>query len=358
MKTFTQLYKVAPVISALGIFLGLLLCSGSPARSDSPGSKWGLWSQGTALRGANVYQQDESRSDKGGDFGPNLVLDDLQNLADAGANYVNFSIPGTYHVKTNTQWPQMIAHLDNMVQWAKEAGLYVVISARTGPGRGEGDITEDGLMNKTVYNNASQQKAWVSMWQQIAKRYGSQGHVVGLDLMVEPHDVSRAKWRSFAQKMIDGIRSVDSQIPILVSPGDWGGADSLDGWNPLRGNNLVYTVHQYEPFTYTHEESASYSPSDLSDQFATMKQWMAEHPGQPLAVNEFGVKKHKKGADRFLVQELQLLEQLGANHAAWLWEVSDTDAPSFAPQFDFKQNAKQLAAFKNNWRKNAVRPGQ
>jgi hypothetical protein len=357
-------------LASVLLFSILVLGGASPAttqqrpaapatRSPAVLEKWNLWTNGTVLRGANVYQQDESLNDIGGRFGPHLVREDLRALRSAGANYVNFSVPGIFHVKSNGPWPEMAAHLETMVSWARAENLFVVISVRTGPGRGEGDITPDegGLKDRSVFNDTLKQAAWAEMWKQIARRYGAEPHVVGFDLMVEPHDVPRAEWRAFAQRMVDSIRSVDSVTPILVSPAeDWGTVSDLVGWTPINGQRIVYTVHQYEPRRYTHGRARSYSHAALAELYRQMRTWLTHNPGQRLAVNEFGVKKHKPHADQFLVDQLRLLEQLGVNHAAWLWEVSDTTDPSYAPQFDFKRVPAQMQAFRDNWRRNTVFP--
>jgi hypothetical protein len=141
-----------------------------------------------------------------------------------------------------------------------------------------------------------------------------------------------------------------------VSPADWGVVRSLTGWTPLRGQKVLYTVHQYEPFAYTHEGARRYSTRDLDTLYAAMQRWLSQNPGEHLAVNEFGVKRHKPRASRFLEQQLERLEALGVNHAAWLWEVSDTSAPSYAPEFDFKRERAQLRAFTDNWRNNTIFP--
>lgn len=332
--------------------------AGSSAATVHVNPKWALWTNGTLLRGANVYQQDERRAGTGRLFGPRFESTDFAALCSTRANYINFSVPGIFHVRGNPAWPEMVAHLDTFVTWAKAANLFVVISVRTGPGRGEGDITEDDpVKDRTVFDNTSQQAAWVEMWKQIATRYGAEKNVVGFDLMVEPHDVDRAKWRAFAQRMIDGIRSVDSNTPILVSPaGDWGAASALSGWEPLSGESIVYTVHQYEPYNFTHEDAPDYSRAELEAAYRMIRNWLSGHPGQRIVVNEFGANKDKPRAASFLADELLLLEQAGVNHAAWLWEVSNTADSSYAGDFDFKRSALAMAAFRDNWRLNTVFP--
>ena len=92
--------------------------AGQDGDSGQYGEKWGLWTNGTILRGANIYQQDEGRDDgaSASGWGPHLVLQDLLDLREQGANLVNYSVPGSYHVLSATPWPEMRQHLSELVQ--------------------------------------------------------------------------------------------------------------------------------------------------------------------------------------------------------------------------------------------------
>jgi hypothetical protein len=64
--------------------------------------KWTLWTDGTQLRGANIWQRvvvpeldgDEFLGD--GYVGPPFTQADFDRLAALGANYINLSHPGLF----------------------------------------------------------------------------------------------------------------------------------------------------------------------------------------------------------------------------------------------------------------------
>jgi len=64
--------------------------------------KWSLWTEGTQLRGANIWQRrvypelDGTEFLGSGPVGPPYVQSDFDNLAALGANYVNISHPGLF----------------------------------------------------------------------------------------------------------------------------------------------------------------------------------------------------------------------------------------------------------------------
>jgi hypothetical protein len=194
------------------------------------------------------------------------------------------------------------------------------------------------------------------MWKEIATRYRDDENVIGFDIMVEPHGVDSSVWKPFARAMVGGIRAVDPVTPILVSPaGEYGDVDALMEWMPLQGEKIVYTVHQYEPQDYTHGDDQTYDREQLESAYGSMAKWLSDHSGERLAVNEFGVDRTKPRAARFLCEQLNLLESLGVNHAAWLWEGSTTDA-SYDSTMDFRRIPAQMQVFTENWKGNTIFP--
>ena len=323
-------------------------------------NEYALWVDGPWLRGANVYQQDEGRDDgaSAAGFGPELKLADLMELRAAGANLVIFSVPGTYHVRSTALWPQMQTHLAKLVDWAEQADLFAVIAFRTGPGRGEGDITDDGLNDRSVYTDMNEQQAWVEMWRDTAMTFSHRKHVVGYDIQVEPHDHTPAQWSTLAQSVIDGIRDVDNHTPILVSPGDWGGYDALEKFTPLSDprNRLVYSVHQYEPYEFTHENtSLSEAAIDaaLNGIYSTIGDWTTTHT-QNVAITEFGydIDRSKPTSLHYLRQQLGELESHQYSYTIWLWETAAADYH----QFDIRFHPEVLSQMKTSWSQNVYYP--
>ena len=317
-------------------------------------SKMKLFELGTCLRGANMFQQ-EKWSQPHQTWNPKIDRRDLRDLRNAGANLVNYSIPGPYDVKSPyKRRKDFFQKMDQLINHAARWNLFVILSFRTGPGRGEGDITGDGLANKELYISKKAQSAFTNMWKEVAQRYKTHKHIVGYDLLVEPHGVSRASWRALARQSIKAIRSVDSQTPILVSPHNWGVADSLDQWTPLPGHNLVYTVHQYEPYEYTHNNVPAPWSKRLNQIYKKINQWAIQYKA-PIIVNEFGIKNSVNNGEKFMNKQLTLLENYQLNHAAWIWEV-EYDLDYTYEALDFKENPLIKRAITRRWAQNLITP--
>ncbi|MBN1965458.1 MAG: cellulase family glycosylhydrolase [Anaerolineae bacterium] len=332
--------------------------------------KFALWVDGPHLRGANIWQRvvvpwvDGPEFLGSGHVGPPYTQEDFDRLAALGANYVNISGPGLF-----TEQPPYVldeavqANLDNLLAMIARADLFAVISFRTGPGRSDFTFYDDNieewgdrsLVVEHVWADQAAQDAWAEMWGYAAARYRDNPIVVGYDLMVEPNSAGRLleiwepadfypayagtlyDWNRFYPAIVQAIRAVDTQTPILAGALGWSGVRWLAALQPVDDPRIVYTVHQYEPQAqYTHQEppAANAYPGvydvtydgvpDVFDRawldafLAPVDAFQARY-GVPVAVNEFGVERWVSNAADFMRDELALFEQRGMNNALWVW---------------------------------------
>jgi hypothetical protein len=369
--------QFVPVFLGL-CFLGLPIVQGNaPEEVVDP---WTFWtSDTTRLWGANVFQAVDAVDRT--EWAQLLRPPDLEDLRLAGANYVNFSVPGPFEPESGNHNADDWRHLKERVEWAKQAKLKVVISFRTAPGRNEADITRPftcGVRRDLLDDPGSPNVArFCEMWKKVAKEYGKDASVVGFDLLVElhaPKDWEQGKyydykyrksnrWRDVAQQAIKAIRDGGVTTPILVEPDLWAAAlylnkvDDLDpmggqlAWTMPDGDRLVCAVHQYHPSNYTEKgvEAFDIDFGALYEAFGEIRAW-AQKSKVPVCVNEFGVKQALPYADLFMRKELRLLKDQNLNHAVWLWEVTDPRLDYH--DFDVRYNPKVLAEVTANWREN------
>ncbi len=355
----------------------------APAGAQTP-DPWTLWASPTRLRGANVYQRRVYPELDGLEFlgpgpaGPPYTQDDFDRLARLGANLVVLSHAGTFTVRPPYELdPGIAANLDRFVQMAARAGLYVVIALRSGPGRSEFSICcreEDWLppeyLVETVWHDPAAQDGWVAMWRATAERYAGNPVVVGYDLMVEPNandilDVwepdafyaryggTLADWNQLFPRIVAAIREVDSQTPILVQPMGYGAIDWLPYLTVVGDPRIVYTVHQYDPHVYTHQEPPlvlSYpgvfdadfdgDPDTVDESWlqrllAKVSAFAASH-GVRTAVDEMGLMRWEPGGPDFLADEIALFEEQGMGWAVWVWETSYEPWTRSVHDFNFR----------------------
>ena len=349
----------------------VILPTQSPERISveiNPYDKYALWTNGTQLRGANTWQRIVVPEYDGYEFlgdgyiGPPYTQEDFDRLAALGANYVNLSHPGLFTERPPYVLDEQVqANLDNMIAMATEADLFVVITFRTGPGRNDFTFyrdddwfAEEDLI-ENVWHDEEAQQGWVEMWRYTAERYRDNAVVIGYDLMCEPNAVEILDeweyeaffekyggtiydWNRWYPQIVNGIREVDADTPILVGGEGYSASDWLPYLEIVDQPHMVYMFHQYAPFMYTHQDPSrlrlSY-PGRFDTDWDGQKEdvnpdWLrnflstavdfSESYDVPVAVNEFGVQRWQPGADQFMRDEMQIFEDMGINYSLWVWD--------------------------------------
>ncbi len=327
----------------------------------SVSDKWELWSSGrTRLRGADLHP-----CRVGTEAGTCVTLiskQDVRNLRNMGANLINASYPGLFE----EQPPYGVnatarEYMDNLINWAQEVGIYVVIHVRTGPGRNEPAIT--GLGGEpliTVWTDQAAHDAWIAMWRYIAERYATHPVVAGYNLMVEPHVNTWADpagiltpaafarqfqgtlwdWNTLAGEITAAIREVDTETPIIINSLQWASPSWFEALTPTGDSRTVYSFHAYDPDVYTNQpEESPVSYPSLIGGINLNQSWLVQdfHPALhfslwhnvPIYVGEFGLFRWALDAATFVSDEIALFEQYGWNYAYYVWRGDEPEFDGF-----------------------------
>ena len=381
-----------------------------------PLDKFSLWTNGTQLRGANVYQRivypdvyDDPVAWGNGPLGPNFTQEDFDALSAAGANLVILSHPGLYDDRPSYSFNQSVQdNLDRYIAMAKKADLFVVISFRTGPGRSE--FTFFGVGNDTfglthlndeVWKDEQAQDKWAEMWRYTAERYRNEPNVIGYELMVEPnsngvwldiynpedfypvYENSTYDWNQMYPGIVRAIRDVDNETPILISPMSWSAVKWLPYLKPSTELKTLYSIHQYEPQSeYTHQEYSTNMtgyPGNIirngneeqlnkawfETYLSPVDQFKSDNSAQ-AAVTEFGLKRFVPGAANYIDDEMAAFEKQGLNYALWSWQPSSKGYNEAQNYFNFRLgpdpnnlsegNSQLYETIKKYWKRNKIRP--
>lgn len=324
-----------------------------PEGMETVEDKWELWTGGTRLRGADLHPCVLYSEDGCIEL---TTKDDIQFLRNLGANLVNASYPGLFSVSPPYDLdPVAMEYLDNLVVWAQEVGVFVVIHFRTGPGRNESAIhmLNDAIID--VWRDQAAHDAWIEMWQFTAERYRGDPVVIGYNLMVEPlpnmivdpnHDLSPMEvheqlkgtlmdWNRLAAEITAGIREIDQDTPIIINSLNWGNAEWFPILETTGDERTVYSVHVYDPDVYTNQEVVDISiqypdvVEDDGEQIIFDKAWLEDfyqpviefsHQNSvPIYVGEFGAFRWVPGAIEYLGDQMDLFEEFGWNYAHYVW---------------------------------------
>ncbi len=380
-------------------------------------NKYELWTGKTQLRGANVWQRivvpkvDGSEFLGDGHVGPPYVQEDFDRLAALGANYVNVSGPGLFTEKPPYVLDEAAqANLDNILSMIAQADMFAVITFRTGPGRSDFTFYEEPVRKggdpsrviEDVWVDQAAQDAWAVMWRYTAARYHNNPIVVGYDLMCEPNAPGRLldiwdgdtfyqsyagtlyDWNQFYPRLVEAIRKVDSDTPILIGAMGWSAVSWLPYLKPVKDSRTVYMVHQYEPQdSYTQQAPSGKNTypgtfdlnwdnkpdqfnNDWLNQMLTTVDAFREKYGVPVGVSEFGLMRWVPNGAAYMRDLMGLFEKRGMNHALWVFNPAWTP---FAQNDDFDflhgpdpnnhsnvATSKLIEAVRAAWKLNSIRP--
>ena len=165
-------------------------------------------------------------------------------------NYKTFENDGAPFVYKQSGWDW----IDQNIAWAKKYNIYLILNIHVPQGGFQSQCKGDALW--TIPSN---QDRLAALWKAIADRYKNEPIVAGYDLLNEPTpSVSVTRWKNLAQRIIDSIRTVDSNHLLIAERAialgcNYGFNDGNNNFQPLREENLMYTIHMYDPYEYSHQ---------------------------------------------------------------------------------------------------------
>jgi endoglucanase len=170
---------------------------------------------------------------------------DFKLIKDLGFDHVRLSIdpePLIADKTTGALRPEAIARLDATVQQITATGLVVVL-----------DIHPEKEWVKTSESEAGTAE-FLAFWKSFATHYaGTDPQKVYFEVMNEPNGVDLKQWAEEEIKAVAVIRGQAPRHTIVVGGGNWNGINGLLALEPFHDNNLVYTFHDYNPMTFTHQ---------------------------------------------------------------------------------------------------------
>jgi hypothetical protein len=96
----------------------------------------------------------------------------------------------------------------------------------------------------------------IEIWDRLARRYKGRDIIYAYDLInepVEPRSGDIITWPELATDVIERIRSIEPEKPVVYEPGPWGGCAGFDAMVPLDVDRVIYSFHMYQPHRFTHQ---------------------------------------------------------------------------------------------------------
>ena len=173
---------------------------------------------------------------------------DLDSYA---TNRDEFVADSTDTVELKFDDENLFAVLDSFVEWTGKHEMSFVI-----------DYHEyDNSYNAKSAKDPRYAKMMANVWKHVAAHYASnEREDIFYELLNEPDMTNGAvkspAWHAAAQEDVDSIRTVDTKHTIIFGDAEWYSISVLSKSEPLNDDNVIYAIHTYEPFVFTHQSAS------------------------------------------------------------------------------------------------------
>ena len=184
-----------------------------------------------------------------------VTRDDILFIKKQGANTIR--LPFNYKLFTDEDYMGLTSHqdgfkrIDDVVEWCREAGLYLILDMHDCPGGQTGDNIDDGHGYPWLFESEQSQQLFCSIWRQIADHYKNEPVILGYELANEPiahyfenkEDLNQ-RLEPLYKRAVKAIREVDPNHIILLGGARWNSDFYMfSDWTFDTG--IMYTCHRY-----------------------------------------------------------------------------------------------------------------
>jgi endoglucanase len=252
---------------------------------------------------------------------------------------------------------QDFAKLKEVLDAADELGIKIILTPLSLPGlrwrQQNGNKEDFRLWKESQYLSQA-----ANFWKDLAGRLKGHPAIVGYNILNEPHPELATgfeqgggdfiKWYArvkdtaadlnrFNAKIVEAIREVDKETPIVIDSGLWASPAAISYLTPLKDDKVLYSVHMYEIYEFTSQkpinQQASYpgkifktvddkkvevvlDRKELENILRPVMEWQKKYKvaANRIIVGEFGCQRKVKGAANYLEDLIQIF-----NQQSWHW---------------------------------------
>lgn len=185
-----------------------------------------------------------------------ITKQDIQYIKQTGMN--SLRIPFHYKLFTNEDYMGLNEEqngyeiIDQLLDWCREEGLYVIFDMHDAPGGQTGDNIDDSYGYPWLMDSEQSQQQFIAIWKDIAERYANDTIVLGYDLLNEP--IAHYFIKDFPhlndaleplyKKCVEEIRQVDTNHIVLLAGAQWNSNFNIfTDWK--FDDKIMYTCHRY-----------------------------------------------------------------------------------------------------------------
>ncbi len=132
---------------------------------------------------------------------------------------------------------------------------------------------------------AGQKERFLAQWRQIAEYFQDYPDDLLFEVLNEPHgELSPELWNAYFADALAEIRASNPDRFVLMGTASYGGLDGVSHLELPDDENLILTVHYYNPFQFTHQ-GADWAGDDADQWLGT--EWRGTEAERQTIASEF-----------------------------------------------------------------------
>jgi aryl-phospho-beta-D-glucosidase BglC (GH1 family) len=285
-----------------------------------------------------------------------ITAADFANIAQWGFDHVRVPIDAYLFFTKENETPveSRLAGIDRAVALSKRHNLKIIIDLHECPGHDFADGASASVQELFSTDDTNIRKA-EKIWACLAERYSSNDHVL-FESLNEPVAPTAAVWNTVRDRLCREIRRHAPKSTIISGSNMWNRPSAFGELTPFDDDNVVYSVHFYEPLLFTHQFAPWLSapemkvvrgyPADygsgimlhyglvlsmgmwdrgrIVEEFAPVNAFREKY-GVPVICNEFGVYApvELNAQLRWYDDLLSVLKEIGIGFSYWNYKNLD-----------------------------------
>ena len=236
----------------LSFLLALLLSACAQHETHHSGSSDEAFAIAASLgRGVNFGNMLDAPRE--GDWSRWVRDEDIDRVAQAGFATIRLPVRFSNHAEVAPPYrldPDFIAHLDHIVDRALADHLTIILDFHAYR-QVYGEPTDP---HESAVEPDRVEERFVALWGQIAHHYRDRPKQVLYELLNEPHGALTAeRWNGLMRRGMKALRAEDPHRMVIVGGAESNIAQTLAKLDLPDDPALIITIHDYEPFDFTHQ---------------------------------------------------------------------------------------------------------
>ena len=209
-------------------------------------------------RGVNFGNMLEAPTE--GAWGLTVTDDFIAKAASAGFTSVRLPVRWSNHAGADAPFTidaTFMARVESVVDRLLAKGFVVVLDMHHYR-QLDGDQPDQGEL---AVAGAVIDVRFVILWDQLATHFKDRNDRLVFELYNEPHGrLNGESWNILAARALGAVRRSNPDRAVIIGPTSWNNASDLRLLKMPNDANVIATVHNYAPFTFTHQGAEWITP--------------------------------------------------------------------------------------------------